>query len=88
MDDPRICKKCLLREMAEADREQIQSYIDVIKMRDRVDPSCYEQRLALCKQCEKLFAGTCQSCGCYVEIRALLKNGRCPNRVWERSICR
>ena len=36
----------------------------------------------ICKECDKLNAGTCLSCGCYVEIRAAMKQSKCPNRKW------
>lgn len=84
--EQRVCKQCLLREMSEADGKHIKAYIDAIKLRDRVDVSVYEKRLALCKSCDRLLSGTCLSCGCYVEIRAYLKGGRCPKKIWERNL--
>ena len=59
-----ICKKCLLREMAEADYAQIEKYKEAIKREDRVSEEEYESRLALCKECDLLTAGTCGACGC------------------------
>ncbi|MBO7387927.1 MAG: hypothetical protein J6U15_08985 [Lachnospiraceae bacterium] len=78
----RICKRCLLREMAEADMAMIDKYKEAIKKNDRVDETKYESRLSICKECEKLNAGTCASCGCYVELRALAKISHCPNNKW------
>ena len=66
-----ICKRCLLRELSEADRLNI-----------RVSENLYETRLAICKDCELLNAGTCNGCGCYVELRALSKTGKCPRKKW------
>lgn len=77
-----ICKKCLLREMAEADFAMIKSYKAAIKEADRVSDDVYEKRLQICKECEKLNAGTCNACGCYVELRALGKTGKCPDKRW------
>lgn len=77
-----ICKKCLLREMAEADAKMIRTYKDKIKSEDRVEESCYESRLAVCKTCELLNAGTCNACGCYVELRAAAKASHCPHKNW------
>lgn len=77
-----ICKKCLLREMAEADYTQIQKYKDAIKLEDRVSEDEYERRLAVCKECELLNAGTCGACGCYVELRAVSTVGHCPHKRW------
>ena len=64
-----ICKKCLLREMAEADAAMIKKYV-------------YEARLAVCKACDRLNAGTCNACGCYVELRALTGVSHCPHKKW------
>ncbi len=80
--EKRICKKCFLREMAEADREKIQKYKAAILLTDRVEESCYEHRLSVCKSCDYLNEGTCAACGCYVELRAAAKAGRCPYRKW------
>ena len=78
----KICKKCLLRDMEIADLENITKYKDAIKANDRVSENVYETRLSICKQCELLISGTCNACGCYVEIRALSKMGRCPHKKW------
>lgn len=77
-----ICKKCLLREMAEADQKMIAKYKDAIKQEDQVDAGEYERRLSLCKECEFLNAGTCGACGCYVELRAAAQAGHCPYKKW------
>ena len=78
----RLCKQCLLREMAGADAMMIEKYKDAIKKEDRVQDTIYETRLAICKTCEKLNAGTCSACGCYVELRALSPRSRCPYKRW------
>ena len=77
-----ICKKCLLREMAEEDAKMISTYKNKIKEEDQAAPAEYERRLELCKQCNLLNAGTCGACGCYVELRAVAKNGHCPHKKW------
>ncbi|MCI9079348.1 MAG: hypothetical protein HFH68_10565 [Lachnospiraceae bacterium] len=78
-----ICKRCLLRDMAEADQKMLEKYRDAIKEADRVGEEEYERRLAICKECELLNAGTCGACGCYVELRAVAKAGRCPYKKWQ-----
>ncbi len=70
--------------MAEEDASQIRRYQEAIKEPDRVGPAIYEERLAACKNCDLLNTGTCGACGCYVELRALAKNGRCPYKKWKR----
>lgn len=81
-----ICKKCLLREMAEADMAMITKYKEAIKESDRVSEEVYEARLLVCKSCEFLNAGTCGACGCYVELRAAAKTGKCPYKKWNREM--
>ena len=77
-----ICKKCLLREMAQADQAMIKKYTEAIKGADRVAKEEYERRLSICKECEKLNAGTCNACGCYGELRALTAVSHCPHKKW------
>lgn len=69
--------------MADADAKMIEKYQNAIKETDRVEKERYEQRLAVCKKCDFLNAGTCGACGCYVELRAAARAGRCPYRKWD-----
>ena len=84
MEQQRICKKCLLRDLAAEDQKNIGKYIGAIKPQDRTDGEAYEERLAVCMKCEKLVEATCQACGCYVELRAAIRHGRCPYQKWCR----
>ena len=65
----RICKRCLIRDLAIEDQKDLQKYLDVIKEPERVDKVTYEARLAICLSCEKMSGATCTACGCYVEFR-------------------
>ena len=84
----RICTRCLLREMIasdaskQAELEMIKKYRDAIKQSDRVSEEEYENRLSVCRECEKLLSGTCGACGCYVELRAVGKASHCPKKKW------
>ncbi|MCR4789372.1 MAG: DUF6171 family protein [Lachnospiraceae bacterium] len=78
----RKCIRCLLRELAEKDYENIKKYIDIISPSERADDDLYEKRLSICKECDKLFDGTCNACGCYVEIRAASERSSCPKKKW------
>lgn len=79
----KICRRCLISDMGEeAYKEMISGHIDIIKEADRSVEELYNKRLDVCRDCEKLNAGTCLSCGCYVEIRAALKRSKCPNKKW------
>ena len=81
-----ICKKCLLLEAGEkAAYKTVRDYLDTLDDELKVDKSVLDKRLALCRECDNLIAGMCRQCGCYVEIRASLKDKSCPNfddRKW------
>lgn len=80
------CKKCLLLEAGEKKAfETLKDYIDTICDDDKVSESEYNRRLLLCKKCSNLISGMCLKCGCYVELRAVLKEKHCAdfdNRIW------
>ena len=82
MDPKRFCKKCLIRDLAVEEQKDLQKYIDVIKKQDRVSDEVYEERLNVCRECDKLLDATCEACGCYVEYRAIIKHGKCPYKKW------
>ena len=69
-------------DFKESEIKMIEKYRDAIKQADRVSDKEYEQRLAVCKECEKLISGTCGACGCYVELRAAAKVSHCPHKNW------
>ena len=74
----RICKKCLLREMSEADTyKTMYEYIANLNPDDKTPDQEYETRLSQCKTCDHLLSGMCRICGCYVDaeknIRTQLK---------------
>lgn len=78
-EEHRYCRKCLLREMSEGEYfKNLYDYIERLPKEDKVDSKVYEQRLAMCKECENLQSGMCRVCGCYVELRAAMKVRECP----------
>lgn len=80
------CKKCLLYEAGEkVTYNEIMEYVATLDKADLVSDSLYQERISCCKNCDFLISGMCQKCGCYVEVRARLKNKDCPNvddRLW------
>lgn len=79
----RHCYRCLLREMdEEAYMKQLHHYIELLDPDLRTAQGIYGDRLSVCKECDYLEAGTCQACGCYVELRAAVKKNRCPYKKW------
>ena len=82
MENKRICKKCLLRDMKSQEYESIAAYMERIEEELKAEPIEYERRLGICKECDYLNSGTCGACGCYAELRALIKTNQCPYYKW------
>ena len=79
----RRCRRCLLEEFDEAEYIRVlKEHIEATPKRDRTPEGIYAKRLEACKGCEFLEAGTCRACGCYVELRAASRRGRCPYQKW------
>ncbi len=74
------CKKCLLLEAGEnVTYEEIMKYVSSLEKSSVVTDDIYESRIQNCKTCDNLISGMCLKCGCYVEVRARLKDGECPD---------
>ncbi len=79
----RFCKRCLLQDYDE--EEYIRTLRDHILWMDeemKCPEEMYRKRLDICLECDKLNRGTCLACGCYVELRAAAKRGKCPRKKW------
>jgi hypothetical protein len=75
----RFCRKCLLRDLDQNEYfKSLQEYIRGLDADLKVCEEVYEARLASCRECEKLTQGMCRVCGCYVELRAVMKKNDCP----------
>lgn len=77
--------RCLLQQAGEEKLlKNIQEYIDNLSEDIKAEEELYKKRLSICNDCDKLLNGICGKCGCYVEMRAAVKNNRCPseNRYW------
>lgn len=69
-----------MRDMSESDYfVNLKTYIDEIEPDNKADEITYENRLNICKECDNLVSGMCTKCGCYVELRAAVKKGYCPD---------
>jgi len=82
--EERRCKRCLLRELAgqRKEYETVQRYVEDLAPEKRAAQATRETRLRKCKACEKLLDGMCRACGCYVELRAAIKEQECPDERW------
>ena len=84
MDERRVCKRCLIKDMAESEdlSRSVHEYIEGLDEEIKTSERLYEERLATCKECESLLAGMCRHCGCYVEMRAAVRKNYCPIKKW------
>lgn len=80
------CKKCLLYEAGEkVTYDEIMRYVSTLDEADKISEDEYIKRISHCKNCDYLISGMCIKCGCYVEVRARLKDKNCPDineREW------
>lgn len=83
----RRCRKCLTRDMAGQEEyfRSLREYIANLDEDIKAPTALYEERLAVCKQCELLLDGMCRSCGCYVELRAVVAERSCPWNKWKAA---
>jgi hypothetical protein len=76
----RFCKKCLLDKLfEEKEYQHLQDYIKNLDKNIKTDDNEYKKRLDLCMQCDNLINGMCKICGCFVEMRAVIKKNYCPD---------
>ena len=77
---PKVCRRCLLRDMAGENEywKSVERYRATMPRKLRTPDDVYEARLAHCCQCDALQNGTCMECGCYVEMRAARTDMHCP----------
>ncbi|SDX90337.1 hypothetical protein SAMN02910264_00996 [Ruminococcaceae bacterium YAD3003] len=80
----KICTRCLLKDFNKEQYEAIVTNgLSSLPKEDLTGSDITEKRLAVCRDCDKLNQGTCLACGCFVEIRASLKKGKCPYDLWK-----
>ncbi|MBQ3426712.1 MAG: hypothetical protein IJH37_06140 [Clostridia bacterium] len=76
----RKCKRCGLKTvLSEEDIEKMKAEVRAMRGVRLVPDDEYVRRLGVCLSCEKLeYGSTCTLCGCVVQVRAMLRDGRCP----------
>lgn len=83
MSGEKHCLRCLLQEYdEEAYMSKLKRVIQLMKKSERAPEEETQRRLEICRQCNYLERGTCLACGCYVELRAATRAGRCPYKKW------
>ena len=80
MSKAKICRRCLLQEMADGtdSYQSVVRYRATLPAQKRTPDDAYAARLARCNAWDQLNAGTCLQCGCYVEMRAARLDMHCP----------
>lgn len=70
-------------------REEIEKMVEQVKNMKGVklvSEDVYAERIQICSECEKFeYGSTCTLCGCIMQVRARLADGRCPypkNKKW------
>ena len=77
-----ICKKCLIGQQAEDYLQLIEKNKVATPAKYRASEAVYDHRIETCENCEKLNGPTCMACGCYVELRAIRRDSKCPYKKW------
>lgn len=75
-----VCKRCGLKTvLTEEDVNKAVEQVRSMKGIKLVGDDEYKRRLDICHECEKLEYGTtCMLCGCIVNVRAIMADGKCP----------
>ena len=81
MEKKPFCRRCLLEDMPDeaALIQNIRELIELLPAEKRAAEDVRLERLALCRQCDRLQNGMCVLCGCYVELRAAKAHMKCPD---------
>ena len=84
MGSKKYCRKCLLAELDnEKLLEDVRLAVSRLGRELKVSDEEYAARLDVCRTCDYLNEGTCDACGCYVELRAAARTGKCPYSKWK-----
>ena len=78
------CKRCGLKTvLSESDINKMVDEVMAMKGVRLADENVYLKRFEACEMCDKLMYGsTCAVCGCVMQVRARLADGRCPKKKW------
>lgn len=73
------CIKC--HEFIDSSLElkaMVTNLINNIDKDNRCSDKTYRKRLKICDQCNNLINAVCSHCGCFILVRAKMKNMGCP----------
>lgn len=78
------CKRCGLKTVL--NEEEINKMVEQVKSIKGIklaDENVYNSRIEICGECDKLeYGSTCMACGCVMQVRARLSDGKCPQKKW------
>ena len=80
--DLRDCKACILAKIDAEYAANLEQRIKHIDKELKVTPETYQERMSICENCDKLEQAICRACGCYVELRGVMRKNACPYKKW------
>ncbi len=80
----RVCKRCSVHTaLTEKEISKMVNEVASMKGIRLADGDLYEKRFKVCSECGRLLYGsTCGVCGCVMQVRARLADGKCPQKRW------
>ena len=74
------CKRCGLKTvLSDEDINKMVAEVRAMRGIRLVDEDEYNRRLEICRSCEKFeYGSTCTLCGCVMQVRAQLRDSKCP----------
>lgn len=85
-ESERYCRKCeLAKQYGGGLEEYLLRYLAQLTPEEQAEDVTYARRLACCGKCTWYMEHMCRACGCYVQLRAAVKEQNCPYGKWEQK---
>lgn len=78
------CKRCSVKTaLSDSDIQKMVNEVTNMKGICLTDKDTYNSRFKICLDCDKfMYGSTCGVCGCVMQVRARLRDGKCPKKKW------
>lgn len=78
------CKRCGLKTVLTEDEiKKMVEEVTSMKGVRLIDDNTYNSRFSKCQECSDfMYGSTCGVCGCVMQVRARLVDGKCPKKKW------
>lgn len=78
------CKRCNSKTvLSDSDIQKMIEEVTNMKGICLADTDTYNSRFEICLDCDKfMYGSTCGVCGCVMQVRARLRDGKCPIKKW------